>query len=133
MMRDFKVSFGSEPFRVDATVILTGDDIVATFGGGEKYHIGAISLAWARRSRSSENKTSASASVLCLDGHKEDYLAREAARRLAAKYSCAANVIVGLHVNNATKEDIERLVANFYKCLVLVEETLDKFFANKCK
>ncbi len=125
MMTEFKISAGTDPFKVNASVLQTGKDLVVVFGGGEIHHIGASALAEPRASLLDGSRVSASASVLCVSGHKDDCLAREAALRLATRYSCIVNVIVGLHVDNAVAEDIEHLVLNFSKCLVKVEELLD--------
>lgn len=127
-MHDFRVLAGRGIYKVEALVILTGRDIVVVFGGGEKYHIGASALAVARESLADKNNPSASASVLCVSGHKEDQLARAAALKLATKYSCTVNVIVGLHINRATVEDINQLVDCFYDCLSLLERKLDDSF-----
>ncbi|MGB4643436.1 MAG: hypothetical protein WBI76_05405 [Dethiobacteria bacterium] len=128
MMHDFRVFTGWGIYKVEALVILTGPDLVVIFGGGEKYHIGASALSIPRESFASKNSPSASASVLCVTGHKDDELARAAALKLAAKYSCTVNVIVGLHINRATIEDIDQLVDCFYDCLSLIERRLDEHF-----
>ncbi len=125
MMTEFKIFVGEDPFKVNACVIQTGKDLVVVFGGGEMHHIGASALAEPRASLLDANRVSASASVLCVSGHKDDCLAREAALRLATRYSCIVNVIVGLHVDNAAAEDIQYLVLNFNKCLIKVEQFLD--------
>ena len=130
-MRQFKTAAGDGRYKVESLTVLTGKDIVAIFGGGRKYHIGACALATARQSLAQKNHTSASVSVLCLSGHQEDQLARMAALALAAKYNCVVNVVVGLHLDQATQEDIAQLVANFNACLFLVEKSLDEYLEQK--
>lgn len=130
MMRYFRVSAGSGVYKVDALVVLTGKDLVIIFGGGERCHIGASSLAIPRESLADKRITSASASVLCVTGHKDDELARAAALKLAAKYSCVVNTIVGLHIDNAKEGDIKKLGVSFNDCLTLLEKTLDEQFEN---
>lgn len=124
MFPNFKVSAGAGILKVKAQVIFSGQDLVIVFAGGEQDHIGACALALPRKSLANKERLAASASVLCVCGHKEDQLARKAALRLAAKYNCVVSVIVGLHIDNASQKEIEELVAGFETCLALIEERL---------
>ncbi|MDR7855506.1 MAG: hypothetical protein RIN63_02775 [Tissierella sp.] len=83
-------------------------------------HIGAVSVAVPRKSLTGDGSNSASASVICITGHKEDELARLIALRLSSKWQCNVTVSVGVHVDDAKKDDIdiigrniEELVRNF--------------------
>ncbi len=124
VMHSFSIEAGSGVERVEAMLIMAGQDVVAVFGGGAKHHIGASALAVARPSLAGNQRNSASCSVLCVTGHKEDELARNAALRLSARYACVVNVTVGLHIDRATPEQIKALVDNFNLCLVRAEELL---------
>jgi hypothetical protein len=59
-------------------------------------------------------------------GHKEDLLARDAALRLASQLNTAVLVSVGLHLDNATPDDINRLQTNFEQLLDKTETWLIK-------
>jgi hypothetical protein len=110
---------------VYAEISSIGDDLSVAFYGGDRHHIGAVALGVPRASLDHNNKAgSASASVLCVVGHKEDQLARTAALSLAAQFQCVCCVMVGIHVDAATAEDIGRLQQVFDLALVRVSDTI---------
>jgi hypothetical protein len=105
-------SCGSDRHRVEAAVLRCGNDLVVALQGGSRYHIGATAMAVPRPSLADPSQVSSSASVLCVVGHKEDQLARAMALRLAAALDCTATVVAGLHVDNASSDDIRLLLDN---------------------
>jgi hypothetical protein len=113
---------GQYPHRVEALVVINGADVAVTIGGGSAYHIGAAAVAVPRPSLADPNRISASASVICVTGHKEDELARAAALRLAARFQRVVVVSAGLHLDDASPQDIDALTANFH---ALVEQVAD--------
>ena len=125
-MRKLEVCTGQGIHIVKAVAVICGRDINICFGGGDTFHIGACALAVPRPSLSDSTKISASASVLCVTSHKEDEIARSAALKLAAKFNTRVSVSCGLHIDNATPQDIEVL----YKNYMLVLEKLDKELSN---
>ena len=82
-MQTVTLSVGDKPYTVTACVVLCGKDIAVVIGGGEASHIGAAALASPRPSLKNTAEISASASVLCRLGHKDDLPAREAVLSLA--------------------------------------------------
>jgi hypothetical protein len=108
-----KVSYGQDKYLVEAQTVTCGGDISVIIGGGTHYHIGAAALAVPRASLADPNIISASASVICVTGHKDDDLARNAALRLAKDLNRIVTVSVGLHVDEASKDDIKILLKNF--------------------
>lgn len=121
-MESFHVQVGKGRFRVEALVVVNGVDLAVTMGGGSLYHIGAVALAFPRPSLANPDLISASASVICVTGHKEDELARAAALRLAARFNRVVVVSVGLHLDEASPQDIDTLAVNFH---TLVERVAD--------
>lgn len=121
-MESFRVQVGQNRHRVEALVVVNGADLAVTIGGGSLYHIGAVALAVPRPSLANPDLISASASVICVIGHKEDELARTAALRLAARFNRVAVVSVGLHLDGASPHDIDTLTVNFH---ILVEQVAD--------
>lgn len=107
---------------MEAICIVCGSDINLCISGGEEYHIGASALAVPRPSLSDENNWSASASVMCVTGHKEDELARESALRLSSFFHCRVNVTAGIHVNKASSQDIELILKNYHVVIDKVVE-----------
>lgn len=123
-MRIDAVGHGEIPHRVEASIVICGPDISVCFVGGEGPHIGAIALGIPRPSLADSSVASASASVLCVTGHKEDLLARSAALELATDFGCRINVTVGLHVDLASDADIRLLDANYREVLTEVKQRI---------
>lgn len=115
---------GSGQYTVEAVVIMCGIDIAVTIAGGGAYHIGASALATPRPSLTGGDKISASASVICALGHKEDLLARQAALDLASEFNCRVNVTVGLHIDHATAADIGELEVNYNRVLKEIQHII---------
>lgn len=110
-MQTVTLSEGDKPYTVTACVVLCGKDIAVVIGGGEASHIGAAALASPRPSLKNTAEISASASVLCRLGHKDDLPAREAALRLASKFNTNVAVTAGLHIDDADSDDIAKTAA----------------------
>jgi len=132
-MRVWSVGHGEDPHRVEAAVVLCGSDITVCFGGGESPHIGAVALGIPRPSLANSSMPSASASVLCVTGHKEDQLARAAALELATLLGCCANVTVGLHIDGAQAQDICLLDENYSAVLTEVKRQVSEERANRSR
>ena len=101
---------GAGKYEIKALVTFCGQDLAVIITGG-KAHIGAAALAVLQPSLTSSDKM-ASASVLCVNGHREDELAKKASLYLAAKCNASVLVSVGLHLDAAKASDIEQLVLN---------------------
>jgi len=123
-MKLVSVGAGDAPHRVEAAIVFCGLDLVVCFGGGEAPHVGAVALAIPRPSLADSSMPSASASVMCVTGHKEDQLARTAALEIATLYGCRVNVTVGLHVDDATTEDFRMLETNYQAVLTEVKQRI---------
>jgi hypothetical protein len=117
-MRSLCVGHGDAPHRVEAVVVFCGPDVTVCIGGGKVPHIGAVALGIPRPSLADSMAPSASASVLCATGHKEDELARTAVLELATAFGCRVAATVGLHVDSATAADIRLLNQNYAAVLV---------------
>ncbi len=130
-MFSFYIKAGAGMHLVEAIAVVCGADVSVSFGGGQKCHIGASALAIPRPSLQDKERLSATASVICVTGHKDDELARYAALKLATALNCCVNVTVGLHVDGAVSGDINKLVGNFHLLLADVESRLMKEHATK--
>lgn len=111
---------------VTAQVVRCGRDVSVTVGGGERPHLGAAALAVPRSSLRDPNKVSASTSVLCVSGHKEDEFAKRAAEQIASAYNCVACVCVGVHVDRAGAGELTRLMDNLEALLQAVLNVLEE-------
>lgn len=107
----------SGKYSVTAMATKLGRDLVILIYGGEKPHIGAVAVSVPRPSRRNPLKISSTTSVFTLMGHKEDLIARNAAAKLARTTNSVTVVLMGIHVNKATKSDIKLLVKNAEKAV----------------
>jgi hypothetical protein len=114
---------GTDRHRVNASALRCGNDLVVALQGGTRHHIGATAMAVPRPSLDDPSQISSSASVLCVVGHKEDELARRVALRLSAALACTVTVAAGLHVDNATGDDIGLLLDN---CDLMIERLIER-------
>lgn len=119
-----KVCIEDGKYSVFACIVRCGQDISVTVGGGEAPHVGASALAIPRPSLNDRETCSASTSVLCVTGHKEDEFARRAAQTLASKLNCVVNVTAGVHIEQAQPEELLRLDKNLEALLSAVLEKL---------
>ena len=123
-MREVKIEDGK--YSVSAQVTRCGRDISVTVGGGEVPHIGAAALAIPRPSLGDPAKISASTSVLCAPGHKEDEFVRRAAGHLAARFNCVVSACAGVHIEHAAPEELKRLEGNLEALLAAVTRALEE-------
>lgn len=123
MMKQYEFTCGQGEHLLEATVTLCGTDIAVIIAGGTRQHIGAVALAEPRKSLAHDG-VSATASVLCLTGHKEDLWARSAALEIAASCQATTVVSVGIHIDNATSGDLENFTKNFQQLLADIKATL---------
>ena len=124
--QEFTVKTEEDAYNLSASVRLIGDDVLVAIWGGEKPHIGAVAVAQPRPSLKDPEVTSASASVICLVGHKEDELAKAAAEILAAALNTHVVVTAGIHWDNLDSQGIQRIIQNSE---VLVDNILEKCLA----
>jgi hypothetical protein len=107
----------SMEFTVDAagfdlvcTVQRMGDDCLVALRGGDKAHIGSTAMAVPRPSLTGVGR-SATVSTLNRTGHKDDFLANPIARDVSAQLDCAVTCVAGVHVDDATPEQITAIQA----------------------
>lgn len=109
---DFAVKTNQGAYDLEANVRLIGNDFLVALWGGEKPHIGAVAVAQPRPSLKDPNVTSATASVFCFIGHKEDELAKAVSEILAAALNTQVVVTAGIHWDNISKEGIQKVIDN---------------------
>jgi gallate decarboxylase subunit D len=109
---DFTVRTSEGEYDLEAAVRMIGEDLLVAVWGGEKPHIGAVSVAEPRPSLRDSSLTSASASVICVLGHKEDELAKATSEVLASILNTRVVVTAGIHWDNITGKGIEQVIRN---------------------
>jgi len=107
MKNQFNDTIDKGKFKVDLHAITLGDDLTVIIGGGVP-HIGSVVIASPNKSKN-VNYT-----IWTDEGHKDNVIAEDVATELIKNFDFNKNVVViaGLHIDNATKEDINRLVKN---------------------
>ncbi|MFZ5587843.1 MAG: hypothetical protein ACOZHQ_18145 [Thermodesulfobacteriota bacterium] len=89
-----------------------GEDLLVAVEGGEKPHIGAVAMATPRPSLADPARSSATASVFCYLGHKEDGLAKDLAEALAAALNVRVVVTAGAHWDGLGPQEIAQVEAS---------------------
>lgn len=107
-------------FRLDALLQRIGEDYLLSLWGGAA-HIGAVAMAQSRPSLEDPSRLSATASVFCYVGHKEDEIVKEAAELLASALGSRVVVTAGMHWDHLTRADIARVKRN---ALQLIERII---------
>ena len=120
--RIFKTQEGR--FELTASVTKVGQDAVVVIFGGEKPHVGAVALADPRRSLRDPETISATASVLCLTGHKEDAIVKAASERLAAAANRPVVVTAGMHWDSLQESDLNQIMNNVELLIKMIESYL---------
>ncbi len=109
---EFQVKTNEGAYDIEASVRFIGQDLLVAIWGGEKPHIGAVSAAHPRPSLKDPDITSATASVICFTGHKEDELAKAVSEKLASALETNVVVTAGIHWDNLPVEGIRKVVEN---------------------
>jgi hypothetical protein len=108
----FRVTTEEECYNLDAFVMQVGSDWLVCITGGEQPHIGAVATAQSRPSLRNDNELSATASVFCFVGHKEDTMAKEVSEKLAAALNTKVVVTAGVHWNEMSTAAIRQVSKN---------------------
>lgn len=125
---EFHVATNQGEYDIEANVRSIGEDLLVAISGGEKPHIGAVAVAQSRPSLKDPTVTSATASVICYVGHKEDDLAKHAAEKLAAAFNTRVVVTAGVHWDNLSEEGIQRVIRHSQLLLDLLVDRIEAEF-----
>ena len=111
-MKEVAVEFTVDAagFALLCSVQPMGDDCIIALRGGDKAHIGSTAMAVPRPSLTGVGR-SATVSTLNRTGHKDDFLANPIAHAVAARLDCAVTCVAGVHVDDATPEQIAAIQA----------------------
>ena len=122
---EFHMATNQGEYDVEANVRSIGEDLLVAISGGEKPHIGAVAVAQPRPSLKDPTQTSATASVICYAGHKEDDLAKHAAEKLAAAFDTRVVVTAGIHWDNLSEEGIQKVIDHSRLLVDLVVDRIE--------
>jgi hypothetical protein len=101
------ITSGRGKYKVWLTSHHIGDDLVFFLGGGQRAHVGGIVLA----------QPGKKVKAFRLTGHYDDIVLTPIAETACKKYKTKVIAVGGVHVDNATKEEIDLLVKNCEKLL----------------
>ncbi|MGA8942782.1 MAG: hypothetical protein WB502_08730 [Thermoactinomyces sp.] len=121
-MREYHIITGQKcRDRIELRALACGTDYSVTICGGTRYHVGAIALGCF------EPGVEATVRVTGVPGHRDEEVAKWAAGYLATELKCNVSVSAGIHIDNASREEINVLVTNCRKaCKALVKEVAEK-------
>lgn len=86
-----------------------GDDLVVMIYGGDIPHVGGAAIAYITKSHYRDTLTT-SVNIMSFPGHKDYILAQSTAEKLASVLKKSVVVIAGVHINNATHEQIDEVI-----------------------
>ncbi|UCD13507.1 MAG: hypothetical protein JSW60_08115 [Thermoplasmatales archaeon] len=96
------ITSGEGKFKVWLEEKKIGDDLLYVLGGGERTHIGGIVFC-------EPNKEPR---IIRLPGHYDDVVLKSIAEAACKKYGTRVVATGGVHIENATKDEIEKIVEN---------------------
>ena len=112
MTERFACEAGEGKYRISAVAIRCGRDWSVCVCGGEKHHVGAVSLA-----QYEPDRDSATVSTLTAFTHRDDAVSARFAKALSAAFRCNVSVSVGIHVDDASPDELRLLGENSEACL----------------
>lgn len=110
---------GECQYTVNASASILGKDISVAVTGGTAPHIGAVSLAVYEPGRDS-----ATVSTVTVHTHRDDAVAAYFAKAISREMKCTVAVSAGIHLDNASEEDIALLQSNAAGCCAALIEKL---------
>lgn len=120
----YYVTFGEQPYMITIRAQYVGEDLLVSISGGTHPHIGAVALAHYHPSMKDGISPSASTSLIVITPHKEGELAMKVAEQLAKDSKTNVIVTAGIHIDNATNQDIQLLLNNTQKATEVLKAHL---------
>jgi len=96
--------------------------LIAIWGG--RPHIGAAAVAQPRPSLKDQSLRSATASVFCYPGHKDDIVAKEAAEKVSSALNTNVTVTAGIHWDDIDEEGIKAVIKNSRQLVTMIIEEI---------
>ncbi len=126
-MNKVKISTGKGKYKIFCEIKQIGEDLLLLVYGGEKPHAGSVCIAQPRESLKNKSKTSCTSSVFNFLGHKDEAIARMFAERICRKTGKKVIALAGVHVKNASYEEINVILENARKLLEKTLQNLSSF------
>jgi len=122
---EIRIKTGDDAYSLEAFVKKIGNDLIVSIWGGEIPHIGAVAVAQPRPSLKDPRIRSATASVFCYPGHKEDVIAKETAERLSAALDTNVTVTAGAHWNKIDESGIKAVIESNRQLITMIIEEIE--------
>jgi hypothetical protein len=119
---EFTIKTRQEAYSLEASVKEIGEDLLIAIWGGDRPHIGAVAVAQPRPSLKDERIVSATASVFCFLGHKDDLVAKEAAERISSALNANVVVAAGIHWDDIDEAGISAVMENSRRLVGMIIE-----------
>ena len=119
------ISLSAGRITVEATVVRAGEDLCIVLTGGDRPHIGTVTLSVPRPSLADATRTSATTSVLNLTGHKDGEAAQYLSERLAATLG-ATVVVTGGSTSGCVRATAVDALSHGFRAIVPIETCADK-------
>ncbi len=129
-MLEFHIKTDKEAYNLEAFVKGIGKDLLVAIWGGERHHIGAVAVAQPRPSLKDHRVRSATASVFCFLGHKDDIIAKEAAEKISSALNTNVTVTAGVHWEHIDEVGMKDIIENSRQ---LVEMIIEKISTRESK
>jgi hypothetical protein len=123
---EFRIKTTEEAYNLEAFVKEIGQDLLVALWGGERPHIGAVAVAQPRPSLRDQSEVSATASVFCYVGHKDDVIAKEAAESLSAALNRNTTVTAGIHWDDIDEAGIKTIVENSRQLVNMILDEMSR-------
>jgi len=121
---EFRVKTDKEAYNLEAFVKKIGQDLLVAMWGGVRPHIGAVAVAQPRPSLKDQSLWSATASVFCYTGHKDDIVAKEAAVKISSALNTNVTVTAGIHWDDIDEEGIKTVIKNSRQLITMIIEEI---------
>ena len=122
-----RVSSGNEICPVHLELHSSGGNGLCGYLYGGRAHVGAVAYA-VPRPKSNGNGVTADISSICGPGHKDIYAAQKVAERICLKTNETTCICAGIHIENASQDDIKMILAC---CLEAADLAVEKYKASK--
>lgn len=120
---EIKVNYGEGRNKIFITSLLTQEGISVTITGGEKPHVGGVAVSVPRKSLR-DNRISCDTWITPVPGHKDTEVAAPFAQMICLQTGKTVAVVAGIHIENATDQEIARLVENSMEAARLLIEQI---------
>ena len=121
-MNTFSAEVGAGTrYHIRALAHFCGEDLCVSICGGEREHIGAVSLAVYEPERDS-----ATVSTVTVFAHRDDRVSRRAAKFFSRALRCTVCVSAGLHIDAPANGELETLLKNCDACCAALMRAINE-------